>query len=198
MRRGILLVGVQNDFCPGGARPASRGGEVIGPLSCLANTVDQSGGLIVVVREWQSPSSPWFDAAHPAFCVAGTRGASFHEDLHLSHRARQVFRSADPDEIGPSAFRATDRSGRSLAQLLRDTAIEYVFIAGSAMEREVRHTALDARRQGLRVAVVQDAVASLDERDGEDVLGELLLAGIEVVSSGQAIMDIYSSGEVRL
>lgn len=198
MRRGMLLVGVQNDFCPGGARPTSRGGAVIGPLSCLANTVDHSGGGIVVVREWQSPHSPWFDQGRPAYCVAGTPGASFHQDLHLSSRTRQVFRSADPEEVGPSAFRAIDRSGRPLIHLLREMEIDSLFLGGSAMEREIRHTALDALRQGFRVTVVQDGVASLDERQGQDVLTELRLAGVEIMSSGQAIMALYTNGEARL
>lgn len=198
MRRGMLLVGVQNDFCPGGVRPTSRGGAVIGPLSCLANTVDHAGGGIVVVREWQSPTSPWFDEEHPAFCVAGTRGASFHEDLHLTSRARQVFRSADPEEVGPSAFRGIDRSGRPLAHLLREMGIGFLFLGGSAVEREIRQTALDALRQGFQVAVVQDGVAAFDERRGQDVLTELRLAGVEVMSSGQAIMALYYTGEARI
>lgn len=198
MKRGMLLVGVQNDFCPGGVRPTSRGAAVIGPLSCLANTVDHSGGGIVVVREWQSAQSPWFDEDHPAFCVAGTRGASFHEDLHLSARTRQVFRSANPLELGPSAFRGIDRAGRPLAHLLREMGVDSLFLGGSATEWEIRATALDGLRQGFRVAVIQDGVAAFDERRGQDVLTELRLAGVEVLSSGQAIMAMYSSGEARL
>lgn len=198
MRSAMLIVGVQNDFCPGGSRAVQRGGAVAGPLSFLANTVDHAGGLIVVVREWHSAQSPYFDDAHPPFCVAGTRGASFHPDLHLTSRMRQVFRSSDPEELGPSAFRATDREGRSLATLLREREVERIYLGGSVAEREIRATALDALRLGFAVTVVQDAVAGQDERAAGDVLADLRLAGAEVLSSGQAIMGFYTRGEARL
>jgi nicotinamidase/pyrazinamidase len=194
----MLILGVQNDHCPGGARPVRRGERVVGPSSFLASAVDHAGGLIVVVREWHSPQSAYFDPAHPAFCIAGTPGASFHPDLQLTSKARQVFRSSDPQELGPSAFRGIDRAGRPLLALLREQGVEHLFLAGSTVEEGIRATALDALRMGFSVSVVFDAVAAIDERRGGDVLSELRNAGAEVVSSGQAIMHLYSSGEARL
>src|SRR5690606_11242254 len=129
------------------------------------------------------------------FCVAGTRGAAFQPDLHLSRKARFVFRSGDPREIGPSAFRAVDRHGHSLARLLADAGITRVFLAGVATEREILATALGALQRGLEVSIVQDAVAPIDPRAGDEALSRLRIAGAEVVSSGQAIMALFSSGE---
>lgn len=201
MRRGMLIVGVQNDFCPGGSVAVAQGDLVAGPLSFLANTVEQAGGLIVAVREWHSATSEYFREAGgdlDPFCVAGTEGAAFHRDLHLSRKARFVFRGGDPREVGPSAFRAVDRHGKSLATLLADQHVEHVFVGGIATEREIRATALDALRRGLHVSVVQDGIASLDPRAGAETLRQLRLAGAEVVSSGQAILALFTNGEAHL
>ncbi len=200
MRRAMLIVGVQNDFCPGGSAAVAQGDQVAGPLSFLANTVEQAGGLIVAVREWHSESSEYFHGEHALrpFCVAGTPGAAFHRDLHLSRRARFVFRGGDPREIGPSAFRSVDRHGKSLATLLADHGVEHVFVGGIATEREIRATVMDALRRGLHVSVVQDGLASLNPRQGAETLHALRVAGAEVVSSGQAIMALFSNGEAHL
>lgn len=200
MRRGMLIVGVQNDFCPGGAVAVPGGDRVAGPASFLANTVEEAGGLVIAVREWHSGHAPYF-AGHGGdlapFCVAGTRGAAFHPDLHLSRKARFVFRSGDPREIGPSAFRAVDRHGRPLAELLADAGIGHVYVAGLATEREVAATALGALRRGLAVSVLQDGIAAIDPRAGDETLTRLRIAGAEVVSSGQAILGLFARGEAR-
>ncbi|WP_373047292.1 isochorismatase family protein [Vulgatibacter sp.] len=200
MRRAMVIVGVQNDFCPGGAAAVAHGDEVAGPLSFLANTVDHAGGLVVAVREWHSDRSGYFTGQGGdlrPFCVAGTQGAAFHRDLHLSRRARFVFRNGDPREVGPSAFRAVDRHGASLAELLANEHVGHLFLGGIATEREIQATALDALRRGLEVSVVQDGIAPLDVRAGLETLTRVRLAGAEVVSSGQAIMALYSAGEAR-
>jgi len=200
MRRGMLIVGVQNDFCPGGSVAVAQGDQVAGPLSFLANTVEQAGGLVVAVREWHSEKSDYFQGAGgdlTPYCVAGTQGAAFHRDLHLSRRARFVFRGGDPRETGPSAFRSVDRNGLPLASLLAEHHVEHVFVGGIATEREIRATVMDALRRGLQVSVVQDGIASLNARAGAETLHELRLAGAEVVSSGQAIMALFTNGEAR-
>jgi len=201
MRRAMVIVGVQNDFAPGGAVGVPRGDAVAGPVSFLANTVENAGGLIVAVREWHSDHAAYFQGHGgdlPPFCVAGTSGAAFHPDLHLSRKARFVFRSGDPRELGPSAFRAVDRHGHSLARLLADAGVTHLFLGGVATEREIEATAMGALRRGLAVSIVQDGVAAIDPRAGDEALTRLRIAGAEVVSSGQAIMALFSSGEARL
>lgn len=201
MRHAVLIIGLQNDFCPGGAAAVEQGDLVAGPLSALANTVENAGGMAIAVREWHSPRSPYFQGQGGdlrPFCVAGTRGAAFHPSLHLSRRARFVFRSGDPRELGPSAFRAVDRHGHSLDRLLREAGIEHLYVGGIATEREIASTVAGALRRGFGVAVVQDGVASLTARTGAETLTRLRAAGAEVVSSGQAILGLFSSGEARL
>ncbi len=199
MQTAMLIVGVQNDFCTGGAREVAGGERVAGPLSCVASAIDHGNGLVVVSREWHSAESPYFgdDEEHAPFCVAGTHGAAFPRALNVSRRARIVYRSCDPDE-GDSAFRATDRTGMPLHDLLRRAGARELLIGGLPTETTVRATALEALRRGFRVVVIQDGTAARDPAAGRETLGALRLAGARVMGSGEAILTLYSRGDVRL
>jgi nicotinamidase/pyrazinamidase len=200
MRTAMLIVGVQNDFCTGGAREVVGGERVAGPLSCVASAVDHGDGMIVVSREWHSETSHYFRGGGGSlspYCVAGTRGAGFPPTLTLSPRTRIVYRSTDPEE-GDSAFRSTDRTGATLAELLRENGTEELFVGGLPTETTVRATVMEALRRGFRVVVIQDGVAARDPAAGREVLGSLRLAGARVMGSGEAIMSLYSRGDVRL
>jgi len=200
MKTAMLIVGVQNDFCTGGAREIVGGERVAAPLSCVASAIDHGNGLVVVSREWHAPDSHYFlgrGGTLPPYCVAGTRGAAFPPSLTLSRRTRIVYRSTDPEE-GDSAFHATDRTGATLAELLDEGGAEELFVGGLPTETAVRATVLDALRRGYRVVVIQDGVAARDPVLGREVLGSLRLAGARVMGSGEAIMTLYSRGDVRI
>lgn len=200
MRTAMLIVGVQNDFCTGGAREVSGGERVAGPLSCVASAIDHAQGLIVVVREWHSEGSGYFRGSGGSlapYCVAGTRGAAFHPDLSISRRARVAYRSTDP-EAGDSAFRATDRRGTELGELLREEGTREILLGGIPTETSVRATAVEALRRGFRVTVIQDGVAAQDPAAGRAIMGDLRLAGARVMGSGEAIMSLYARGDVRI
>lgn len=200
MRRAMLIVGVQNDYCTGGAREVPGGERVASPLSCVASAVDHGHGLVIASREWHSDASHYFQGNGgqvAPYCVAGTRGAAFHRDLSLSKRSMIVYRSTDPED-GDSAFRCFDRCGTTLAEILRSVGVEEIFLGGLPTETHVRATALDALRRGFRVTLIQDGVAARDVSRGREILGNLRLAGARVMGSGEAIMSLYSSGEVRM
>lgn len=200
MRKAILIVGVQNDFCTGGAREVPGGERVAAPLSCVASAIDHGDGLIVVSREWHSDRSHYFEGQGGAlspYCVAGTPGAALHRDLSVSRRARVVYRSSDPEE-GASAFRSCDRCGLSLRDLLETMGTEEIFLGGLPVETAIRSTALEALRLGFRLTIIQDGVAAVEPRKGREILGDLRLAGARVMGSGEAILSLYRKGEVRL
>lgn len=195
----LVIVGVQNDFCTGGPRGVPGGEKVAAPLSYVANAIDHGGGLVVAVREWHSEASPWFrpnGGDEEPYCIAGSKGAAFHRDLSLSRRTRIVFRSSDP-ALGGSAFHTVDRRGKPLADLLADAGAERILLGGIPTEGAVRATALDALRRGLGVTLIQDGVASGDEQRGREVMKDLRWSGAEVAGSGQAIMGLYTSGQLR-
>lgn len=201
MRKALVIVGVQNDFCcPGGARAVPNADRVLVPLSALGSAVDHAGDLVVAQKEVHREASAYFQAQGgpiAPYCVQGTRGAAFHPGLNLSKRTRQVFRTDDPED-GSSAFLAVDRHGNGLSELLRSTGTEEIFLGGLPTEHAVRETALDGLRRGFTVTVIQDGVAAFNTRKGRQVLNDLRLEGARVLSSGQAILSLYQSGEARL
>lgn len=201
MRKALVIVGVQNDYCPGGVRAVPDADRVIVPLSALGSAIDHAGDLIVVQKEIHRASSPYFKEQGgdvDSYCVEGTRGAAFHPALALSKRTRQVFRSLDPQENGASAFLSVDRSGSRLVELLRAAGAEEIFLGGLPVEEAIRATALDGLRRGFRVTVIQDGVASFHPHRGREILSDLRMLGARVLSSGQAILSLYQSGECRL
>ncbi|AKU92257.1 Nicotinamidase [Vulgatibacter incomptus] len=201
MHKALLVVGVQNDFCPGGSMAVPGGDRVAAPLSALGSAVDHAGDLVIASREWHRESSAFFDTnggTVSPYCVAGTEGAAFPRDLNLSRRTRQVFRSLDPVENGSSAFLAVDRSGARLSELLRSAGVTELFLGGLPLEQTIRETAMDGLRRGFGVTVIMDCVASRNPQEGREVLFQLRLAGAAVMSSGEAILSLYRSGEARL
>ncbi|MBA3767739.1 MAG: isochorismatase family protein, partial [Acidobacteria bacterium] len=82
-RRALIIVDVQNDFCPGGALAVAHGNEVVGPLNRLAEEFLKHGDLVIKSRDWHPPQTKHFAAyggVWPIHCVQQTRGAEFHPD----------------------------------------------------------------------------------------------------------------------
>jgi nicotinamidase/pyrazinamidase len=172
----LIVVDVQNDFCPGGALAVPRGDEVIEPVNRLAAGMP----LVFATRDWHprdhgsfaSQGGPW-----PEHCVEGTEGAQLHPGLRPPPGAEIVDKGQDRDTEGYSAFEGTGLESR-----LREAGATRVHVAGLALDYCVKHTALDARRHGFDVVIHRDATRAVDVRpgDGERALEELRAAGVEV------------------
>ncbi len=181
-RRALIVVDVQNDFCPGGALAVERGDEVVAPLNRLIAEFLERGEPVYKSRDWHPPQTKHF-AAHggtwPVHCVQNTHGAEFHEDLLEDPRIRVVSKGLG-DEDCYSAF-----DGTRLAAELRAANVREVWVGGLATDYCVKNTVLDALRQGFRVRAVEDAMraVNLQPGDGEKALAEMREAGAEVVNS---------------
>jgi len=179
-RRALLVVDVQNDFCPGGALGVERGDEVVAPLNRLIAEFLSRGDLVVKSRDWHPPVTRHF-AAHggtwPVHCVRDTRGAEFHEALADDPRIRVVSKGLG-DEDNYSAFDGTD-----LAEQLRREGVSEVWVGGLATDYCVKRTVLDALREGFRVKAVEDAMRAVNLQPGDDrrALAEMRRAGAEIV-----------------
>lgn len=182
----LLVVDVQNDFCPGGALPVPEGDRVIPVLNRLA---DRFGGAPVYAsRDWHPPDTRHFQAfggPWPVHCVAGTRGAELHPDLRLPPSAVIVSKGQDRADDGYSAFEATTPEGRRLPDDLRERNVTDLVVGGLATDYCVRASVLDARRAGLRVTVVTDAVAGIGRDDTARALEEMRQAGARLLSSSE-------------
>lgn len=186
----LLVVDVQRDFCEGGALAVPDGDRVVPVLNrCLADAV-QHGLHIYASRDWHPAVSDHFKAyggLWPPHCVQDTDGARFHPDLELPPPTIVITKGDDPRREGYSAFDGHTADGVSLADDLRARRIVQLYVGGLATDFCVRESVLDARRAGVRVAVLQDAVAGIDVHSGDSdrAFADMREAGAEFTTSAQ-------------
>ena len=184
----LLVVDVQRDFCPGGALAVAHGDRVVPVLNrCLADAMQQRL-RVYASRDWHPAVSDHFAAyggPWPPHCVQHTDGALFHPDLELPASTIVITKGDDPREHGYSAFDGHAADGRSLLEDLRAHQIDQVYIGGLATDYCVRTSVLDARRAGLWVAVLTDAITGIDVQPGDcdRALEEMSAAGAHVTTS---------------
>ncbi|HJQ34790.1 MAG TPA: nicotinamidase [Pyrinomonadaceae bacterium] len=179
-KRALIVVDVQNDFCPGGSLAVERGDEVVAPLNRLIGEFLERGEPVYKSRDWHPRTTKHFaefGGTWPVHCVQNTRGAEFHEDL-LDDPRVEVVSKGTGDEDSYSAF-----DGTTLAEDLRRRGVREVWVGGLATDYCVKNTVLDALREGFRVRAVSDAMRAVNLKpgDGERALSEMRAAGAEVV-----------------
>jgi nicotinamidase/pyrazinamidase len=180
MTRALIVVDVQNDFCPGGKLAVARGDEVVAPLNRLIEEFLARGETVVKSRDWHPPKTRHFTSyggTWPVHCVQKTRGAKFHPQLRDDARIIVVSKGLG-DEDNYSAFDGTD-----LAQLLREREVTHLLIGGLATDLCVKHTVLDAIREGFRVTAVTDAMRAVNLQPGDDTraISEMRRAGAKII-----------------
>jgi len=174
----LLVVDIQNDFCPGGGLAVPRGDEVVPVINRLAVQFTH----VVLTQDWHPRGHLSFASSHPGtqpyqtiavaygsqvlwpdHCVQGTRGAAFRDDLNIRH-AELVLRKGYHREIDSySAFYENDRkTPTGLAGYLRERGLTRVFLTGLAFDFCVRYSAEDAHREGFKVIVIEDACRGID------------------------------------
>jgi nicotinamidase/pyrazinamidase len=166
----LLVVDVQQDFCPGGALPAEGGTRIIPALNRAIARAHAAGWPIYASRDWHPPVTSHFKAYGgdwPPHCVQGTPGAAFHPDLRLPEDVTVISKGQDPGAPGYSAFEGRTPDGRMFADDLRARGITRLYVAGIATDYCVKASALDARREGLDVVVLRDAVTGIDVGPGD-------------------------------
>lgn len=184
-RKALIVVDVQNDFCPGGSLAVAHGDEVVAPLNKLVKEFLDRGEPVFKTRDWHPAKTKHFAAyggIWPVHCVQGTRGAEFHPDLLDDPRITIISKGFDERADGYSGF-----DGTQLAQLLRDEAVEEVWVGGLATDYCVKQTVLDARRQGFDVKALADAMraVNVNPKDGTKAIEEMKNAGAEIVGDAK-------------
>jgi nicotinamidase/pyrazinamidase len=180
--KALLLVDVQNDFCPGGALPVPEGDRVVPVLNEYAERFAQMDAPVFASRDWHPVVTKHFKAQGgpwPPHCVADSRGAAFHPELKLPAQASVLTKGTDPTDDGYSAFEAADERGQALSERLKEKGIGQLYVGGLATEYCVRASVLDGLGQGLDVVVLLDAVRGIDVQAGDvaRALDEMLRAG---------------------
>ena len=169
-RDALLIVDVQNDFCPGGALGVAGGDQIVPVLNRYARRFAARGAAVFGSRDWHPHRTRHFKdhgGLWPRHCVQGTRGAEFHPGLELPAPSTVVSKGMDPDEDAYSCFQARDAEGQELPALLRARGVRRLFVGGLATDYCVKATALDAVREGLEVVVLRDAIRAVDLEPGD-------------------------------
>jgi nicotinamidase/pyrazinamidase len=184
-KRALIIVDVQNDFCPGGSLAVAHGDEVVAPLNQLAAEFLDHGEPVFKSRDWHPPQTKHFQiygGTWPIHCVQDTKGAAFHPDLLDDNQIRVISKGLG-DKDCYSAFDGTD-----LALQLQRLDVEEVWIGGLATDYCVKQTVLDALKEGFQVKALSDAMrpVELQPGDGERALEEMRNAGAQIVDSGRA------------
>lgn len=182
----LLLVDVQNDFCPGGALAVPEGDRVIPALNHLANQFAAAGRPVYASRDWHPPDTTHFrefGGPWPPHCIANSPGADFHPSLNLPHDAIVVSKGEDRNDDGYSAFEGKTGTGRRLADDLRARGVTELFVGGLATDYCVRASVLDARRAGFPVTVITDGIAGIGRNDAARSLDEMQAAGARLVAA---------------
>ena len=197
----LIVVDVQNDFCPGGRLAVQKGDEVVPLVNALAKRFEN----VVLTQDWHPAGHLSFATSHPGnrpfdsirlpygeqvlwpdHCVQGGEGAALHKDLDVRHAQLVVRKGWRRDVDSYSAFLEADRKSRTgLEGYLDERGIERVFVCGLATDFCVAWTALDARKLGLKCAVIEDACRAIDMQGSLEAAWEKMKkAGVERVLSG--------------
>ncbi len=197
----LILIDLQNDFCPGGALAVPDGDAVIP----LANRLQQGFDLVVASQDWHPADHGSFAANHPGreagetidldgleqilwpiHCVQGTAGAEFHPDLDISKVARVFQKGTDPNIDSYSCFFDNGhRKATGLADYLKQQGVTGVYLCGLALDYCVKFSALDAAALGFTTWVIEDACRGIDQQPGdvERALEEMQREGVRVIRS---------------
>ena len=173
----LILVHLQNDFCPGGALGVSEGDQIIPLVNQYIGLFRSQGLPIIATRDWHPSNHCSFKeqgGVWPVHCVQGSWGAQFHADLHIPNGSLIISGATHPQKEAYSSF-----DGTSLNDHLEDMRAKTLFITGLATDYCVKHTALDARKLGYNVLVLEDAIrgVNLKPDDSANALQDMLAAG---------------------
>jgi nicotinamidase/pyrazinamidase len=188
----LLVVDVQNDFCPGGALAVSRGDTVVPALNRMIEWTAKRGGVVYASRDWHAPKASHFKdfgGVWPVHCVQETPGARFHPGLRLPADATVVTKGDRPDSDGYSAFEGHTPTGESFADDLKEKGIGHLYVGGLATDYCVRHSVLDALESGFDVTLLTDAVKGVDVEPGDSAkaLEEMRRAGAKFATTEEVV-----------
>ena len=185
-KKALLIVDVQNDFCPGGALGVPEGDKIVPMINKYVRIFSKNKLPIFATRDWHPLRSRHFKdfgGLWPVHCLQNSRGAAFHPDLKLSKDVILLYKGMDPEEDRYSSFAAQDLSGQSLSGLLKRMGIIELYIAGLATDYCVKFTAIDALKQKFKVKILTDAIKGVNFKphDSEEAIKKIVKMGAKKI-----------------
>lgn len=196
----LLVIDVQNDFCPQGNLAVTDGDAIVPVINQLIGQFKN----VIVTQDWHPAGHSSFASSHkdkepfstvtmpygqqtlwPDHCIQGSDGAKLHPALKLDPAAMIIRKGTNPQIDSYSAFYENDRTTRTgLAGYLRELRINRVFCCGLAFDYCVRYSAIDARKDSFTTLVIDDACKSIDlDGSDADTRMEFKNRNIEIVTS---------------
>lgn len=171
----LIVVDVQNDFCPGGSLAVDGGDDVVSVLNEWIATARKTAVPIYASRDWhpsdhisfKERGGPW-----PPHCIRDTSGAALHPDLALPDSTTVLDKGTERDRDAYSAF-----DGTGLADQLRADGVTRIWVGGLAQDVCVRATVLDGIKAGFDVHLIGDATRPVTAEGGREALKEMADAG---------------------
>lgn len=182
MPDALIVVDVQNDFCPGGSLAVPGGDAVVPVLNRYVERAQSAGLPIIASRDWHPAETAHFAAfggTWPVHCVQDTPGAAFHPDLRLPPETLIASKGMSARDEGYSALEGVLPDGRSVLDKLRERGVTRVHAGGLATDYCVRATVLGALAAGFEVFLLRDASRAVDVApgDGDRAIAEMHAAG---------------------
>ena len=203
IERVLLVIDVQNDFCPGGSLAVEDGDEVVP----VVNRIMPAFSRVVASQDWHPPGHVSFASAHPGqrpldvvdaggieqvlwpdHCVQGTRGAELHPRLETGRIGLLLRKGMRPGLDSYSAFFENDhRTDTGLRHYLKGLSLREVFVCGLATDYCVFSSAMDARKLGFQVTLVRDACRGVGFPEGsiQRAVDVMLKAGVRLTNSSE-------------
>jgi nicotinamidase/pyrazinamidase len=177
----LLIIDVQQDFCPGGALAIEGADQIIPSLNQWIQQAQRMGVTVYASRDWHPENHISFKqqgGSWPRHCLQDTSGAEFHPDLRLPDDVVKITKGDRFDQDQHSVFDAT-----GLGERLKHDGVRRLFIGGLALDVCVLASVLDARKAGFDVQLIEDATRAVDANGRRQALSEIKNAGAEIVAS---------------
>ena len=209
----LLIIDVQNDFCPGGALAVNDGGAVVEPLNALSRALAVKGGRVAATQDWHCAGHISFASSlngkKPGdvidtplvkgqvlwsdHCVQGTEGAAFHAGLDLNPVSMIIRKGFRNNLDSYSAFFENDRqTATGLEGWIKSLGLETVIMGGIATDYCVFFSAMDCKKAGFNTIIASDAVRGVGFPEGsvENAVSEMKKAGIDFFTSKELLDNI--------
>lgn len=192
LKKALLVVDVQNDFCPGGALAVPQGDQIVPVLNKYIAFFHKNNLPIFFSRDWHPKHTRHFKkfgGKWPMHCVQNSKGAQFHQDLKIPSEAIILSKGMDPQEDSYSCFQSVDSNGTHFTTLLKIFGVEELYVAGLATDYCVKSSVIDALKNGFRVNLLSDAIkgVNIHPRDAEIATEEMLSRGAKKVILAEVI-----------
>ncbi len=202
--KALLIVDIQNDFCPGGALAVPKGDEIIPTVNKLINYFD----VIIQTQDWHPKGHLSFASSHdnknpydtvetdygiqvlwPDHCIQGTKGADFHSDL-ITDKTQVIIRKGFRKEIDSYStfFENDQKTTTGLTGYLKQRNIKELYTVGLATDFCVKWSVLDGIDEGFTMHIVEDAVKGIDLDGSVDAAWKEMEAKGAVITTSQEIL----------